>query len=119
LCLIPCQSHPPWHYSNYTWKRVTFMKLIIMQYPSTSNSCLQRCNNSGRVYLCYMWTLLYIFLGWRGVRVSPLGTSVINWHIIPAAVDRYDEFGAVGGIRIGRGNGSTRRKPAPVSLCPP
>jgi hypothetical protein len=30
----------------------------------------------------------------------------------------YDECGAVGGMRIGRGNRSTRRKPATVPLCP-
>jgi hypothetical protein len=30
-----------------------------------------------------------------------------------------DECGAVGEIRIVRGNRSTRIKPAPVSLCPP
>jgi hypothetical protein len=29
-----------------------------------------------------------------------------------------DDYGAVGGMRIGRGNRSTRRKPAPVPLCP-
>jgi hypothetical protein len=27
--------------------------------------------------------------------------------------------GAIGGIKIGRGNRSTRRKPAPAPLCPP
>jgi hypothetical protein len=30
-----------------------------------------------------------------------------------------DECGVVGGMRIGRGNRSTRRKHAPVPLCPP
>jgi hypothetical protein len=30
-----------------------------------------------------------------------------------------DECGAVGGMRIGRGNRNTRRKCAPVPLCPP
>jgi hypothetical protein len=30
-----------------------------------------------------------------------------------------DECGAAGGMRIGRRNGSTRRKPAPVPFCPP
>jgi hypothetical protein len=30
-----------------------------------------------------------------------------------------DECGAVGGMRIGRGNRSIRRKPVPVPLCPP
>jgi hypothetical protein len=29
------------------------------------------------------------------------------------------EDGVAGGMMIGRGNGSTRRKPAPVPLCPP
>jgi hypothetical protein len=29
------------------------------------------------------------------------------------------EYREVGGMRIGRGNQSTRRKPAPVPLCPP
>jgi hypothetical protein len=35
----------------------------------------------------------------------------------PRMVDD-DECGAVCGMRIGRGNRSTRRKPAPVPLCP-
>jgi hypothetical protein len=30
-----------------------------------------------------------------------------------------DDCGTVGGMRIGRGNRSTRIKPAPVPLCPP
>jgi hypothetical protein len=30
-----------------------------------------------------------------------------------------DEYGAVGGMRIGRGNRRPRRKPAPVLLFPP
>jgi hypothetical protein len=35
----------------------------------------------------------------------------------PRMID--DECGAVSGMRIGRGNRSTRRKTAPVPLCPP
>jgi hypothetical protein len=35
----------------------------------------------------------------------------------PRMID--DACGAVGGMRIGRGNGCIRRKPAPVQLCPP
>jgi hypothetical protein len=28
---MPCPSHPPWHdHSNYTWRRVQVMKLLIM-----------------------------------------------------------------------------------------
>jgi hypothetical protein len=29
------------------------------------------------------------------------------------------DCGAIGGMKIGRGNRSTRRKPAPASFCPP
>jgi hypothetical protein len=51
-----------------------------------------------------------------GVQLGPLGTAVTNWPILPAPGD-YDEA-AIGGM-IGRGNRSTRRKPAPVPLCSP
>jgi hypothetical protein len=39
------------------------------------------------------------------------------WPIVPARMID-DDYGAVGWMRIGRGNRSTRRKPAPVQLCP-
>jgi hypothetical protein len=29
------------------------------------------------------------------------------------------DCGAIGGMKIGRGNRSTRRKPAPAPFCPP
>jgi hypothetical protein len=52
------------------------------------------------------------------VRLSPLGTSAaVGLLYQPRMID--DDYGAVGGIIIGRGNRSTRRKPAPVPLCPP
>jgi hypothetical protein len=51
-----------------------------------------------------------------GVQLGPLGTAVTNRPIVPAPGD-YDD-GEIGGM-IGKGNRSTRRKPAPVPLCPP
>jgi hypothetical protein len=48
--------------------------------------------------------------------LGPLGTTATNKSIVPAPGD-YDD-GEIGGM-IGRGNRSTRRKPAPVPLCPP
>jgi hypothetical protein len=56
-------------------------------------------------------------VSWGGVGLSPLGTSATICPIVLAPDD--NECGPVGGIRIGRGNRSTRRKPAPVPLCPP
>jgi hypothetical protein len=52
-----------------------------------------------------------------GVRLSPLGTSATVGLLYQPRM--IDDYGAVGGMRIGRGNRSTRRKPAPVPLCPP
>jgi hypothetical protein len=51
-----------------------------------------------------------------GVQLGPLGTAATNRPIVPAPGD-YDD-GEIGGM-IGRGNRSTRRKPAPMQLCPP
>jgi hypothetical protein len=51
-----------------------------------------------------------------GVLLGPLGTAATNRHIVPAPGDYYD--GEIGEM-IGRGNRNTRRKPAPVPLCPP
>jgi hypothetical protein len=51
------------------------------------------------------------------VGLSPLCTSETIWPIVPAPDD--GERGAVGGMRIGRGNQSSRRKPAPVPLYSP
>jgi hypothetical protein len=53
------------------------------------------------------------------VRLSPLGTSATVGLLYQPRMIEDDDYGAVGGIRIGRGNRSTRRKPAPVPLCPP
>jgi hypothetical protein len=49
------------------------------------------------------------FLGWGETEF----TSYVghNWPVVPARDD--DECGSVGGMRICRGNPSTRRKPAP------
>jgi hypothetical protein len=53
-----------------------------------------------------------------GVRLSPLGTSAtVGLLYQPRMID--DDYGAVGGMRIGRGNRSIRRKPASMPLCPP
>jgi hypothetical protein len=50
-------------------------------------------------------------------KLGPLGTSATEWPIVPAPGD-YDE-GEIGGMKISRGNRSTRRKLATAPLCPP
>jgi hypothetical protein len=63
-------------------------------------------------------TRSYFLVSLGGVRLSPLGTSATVVLLYqPRMID--DDYGAVGGMRIGRGNRSTRRKPVPVPRCPP
>jgi hypothetical protein len=50
-------------------------------------------------------------------KLGPLGTSSCYSPIVAAPGDCED--GEFGGMKIGRGNRSTRRKPAPAPLCPP
>jgi hypothetical protein len=52
-----------------------------------------------------------------GVQLGPLGTAATNRPIVPALGDYVD--GEIGGMMIGRGNRSTRRKRAAMPLCPP
>jgi hypothetical protein len=53
-----------------------------------------------------------ICIVWGVVQLGPLGTAATKRSIVPGP-DDYDDGG------IGGGNRSTRRKPAPVLLCPP
>jgi hypothetical protein len=54
-----------------------------------------------------------------GVGLSPVGTAATSVLLYkPQMIDESD-CGATGGMKIGRGNRSSRRKPAPAPLCPP
>jgi hypothetical protein len=54
-----------------------------------------------------------------GVGLSPLGAAATSGLLYkPQMIDEGD-CGVIGGIKIGSGNRSTRRKPAPAPLCPP
>jgi hypothetical protein len=49
--------------------------------------------------------------------LDPVGAVATSRPIVPTLGDYND--GEFGGMMIGKGNQSTRRKPAPVPLCPP
>jgi hypothetical protein len=61
--------------------------------------------------------VLFIGIVGGGVQLDPLSTAATNRPIVPVPGD-YDH-GETGGMMIGRRNRSTRRKPAPIPLCPP
>jgi hypothetical protein len=59
--------------------------------------------------------LLICLCGGGESKLGPLSTSATEWPIVPAPGDYVD--GEIAGMKIGRGNRSTRRKPAPAPLC--
>jgi hypothetical protein len=62
--------------------------------------------------------LMWVFFISR-VGLSPLGTAAISGLLYKPQMIAEGDCGAIGGMKIGRGNRSTRRKPTPAPLCPP
>jgi hypothetical protein len=59
----------------------------------------------------------YFYYQWGGTKST--GTAATSGLFYkPQMIDEGDCV-AIGGIKIGRGNQSIRRKPAPAPLCPP
>jgi hypothetical protein len=54
-----------------------------------------------------------------GVRLSPRGTAATTGLLYQPQMMDDGDCGAVGGMKIGRGNRSIRRKPPPALLCSP
>jgi hypothetical protein len=61
--------------------------------------------------------LYYYYYYW--VRLGPLGTAATIGLLYQPQMTDDGDCGAAGGMKIGRGNRSTRRKSAPAPLCPP
>jgi hypothetical protein len=68
-------------------------------------------------HLGFLVVFFFGFLGWGWDWVYLVRRPLIGLLYQPRMID--DECGAVIGMTIGRGNRSTRRKSAPVPLCPP
>jgi hypothetical protein len=62
-------------------------------------------------------TDIYFFIA-SGVGLSPCTAATSGLLYQPQMIGEGD-CGAIGGMKIGRGNRSTRRKPTPAPLCPP
>jgi hypothetical protein len=63
--------------------------------------------------------IIIIIIIISGVKLSPLGTTANIGLLYQHQMIDDGDCGAIGGIRIGRGNRNTQRKPAPVPHCPP
>jgi hypothetical protein len=90
MLYMPCQSHPHWlDHSNYTWRSVQVMKLLIMQFPPTSyhflsilsSNTLSLCsspnvrdqvshpyNNTGKIVVLYIHIFTFLDCRWEDKR---------------------------------------------------
>jgi hypothetical protein len=64
-------------------------------------------------------TIYFFIIILSGVRLSPLGTAATTGLFYQPQMIHDGDCGAICGLKIDRGTRSTRRKPAPVPLCPP
>jgi hypothetical protein len=57
---------------------------------------------------------IFFLNSWGGT----LGTAASTGLLYQPRMIGEGDCGEIGGMKIGRGNRSTRRKPAPAALCP-
>jgi hypothetical protein len=81
-------------------------------YQTRKQDCITRV-------LKFFLSFWVFFLILSGVRLSPLGTVAITGLLYQPQMIEDGDCGVVGGMKIGRGNRSTRRKPAPAPHYPP
>jgi hypothetical protein len=60
---------------------------------------------------------LFFYYCWGGTK--SLGTAATSGLLYKPQMIAEGDCGAIGGMKVGRGNRSTLRKPAPEPLCPP
>jgi hypothetical protein len=64
-------------------------------------------------------SIFFIIVSGVKLTMSPLGTAATTGLLYQTQMIDDGDYGEIGGMRIGRGNRSTRRKAAPAPLCPP
>jgi hypothetical protein len=118
-----------WMFSQYLskcqlWERRRINVTVELASLSTcfrqlSSYLFLQMSQNRKIKIVINWLTLISFnsLSGVGVQLGPLGTATTDWPIVPAP-SNYDD-GEFGGMKIGRGYRSTRRKPAPAPLSPP
>jgi hypothetical protein len=87
--------------NNYSWLRQFQFFLSFFYYTK---------------HVTHIRTKAMLFL-WGGTK--SLGTATTSDLLYKPQMINEGDCGAIGGMKIGRGNRSTRRKPAPAPLCSP
>jgi hypothetical protein len=89
--------------------------------PGEGISWLRPCGHWDRLVHTskYMYSKPKIFISSVWNWDSPCGTAATTGLFYQFQMIDDGDCGAISGLQFGRGNRSTRRKPAPATLCPP
>jgi hypothetical protein len=90
-----------------------------MIWTDSGQGPVEGCCEQGNEPAGYFKMLQNSWVAERLVASQGLGTAAISGLLYQAQMIDEGDCGAIGGIKIGRGNRSTRRKAAPAPLCPP
>jgi hypothetical protein len=106
LCFLrwPCRGCIMWVHLQLRWVLVEFRGSGVIEQEMAR-----------RLHSDLKWLLLLLLVGWTYV------TRYCGhfWPIVQPQMIDVGDCGVIGGMKIGRGNRSTWRNPAPVTLCPP
>jgi hypothetical protein len=106
--------------SSFTERFTVFMGVLtdtagLQGWKQRRRAIIFRSSAKKQIQICNTFKISFIA---SGVELSPLYCGHF-WPIVPAQMIGEGDCGAIGGMKIGRGNRSTWRKPAPAPLCPP
>jgi hypothetical protein len=107
-------SHEMRPCSTWLWKREVYVYVVVCKYmfcectqlmPALCLNCVH--SDPGNITFSF-------FPSGVGLSTAPISGRLYQPHMIGEG-----DGGAIGGMKIDRGNRSTRRKPVPAPLCPP
>jgi hypothetical protein len=82
-----------------------------------ANTLYKRIRETFQEHLLLFYYFLFFLVGRDWVHLAL--RTLFGLLYQPQMIDEGGDCGTIGGMRIGRGNRNTRRKPTPVPLCPP
>jgi hypothetical protein len=95
------------------------VKLKFLTLPRLELRPLDRPASSQSLYRLRYPVSTYFFIILSAVRLSQLGTAATTGLLYQPQTIDDGEYEAIGEMKTGWGNRSTRRKPAQAPLCPP
>jgi hypothetical protein len=110
ICFCSFNGRHSFFFLRNQWDAaINFHDLQLIRLPSINKAFLPS-------HLMITFLQLFFIL-WGGTKY--LGTVATSGLLYKPQIIDEGDCGASGGMKIGRGNRSTRRKPAPAPLCPP